>query len=627
LKIVSLIMNIFTRREVFGIMKNLLSNQHSGRNSGLAAGLIAAVILFCILSGPAWSVENRSVTSPIGPATVPPSSLRSGLTRSPNPIDSSGNLVITGNVTGGRQFRGTVPYGSTTGFRAPLGSSSLDSFLRDSTSADEFDRYLERYSIQPYYSPTETVTTMTPGRSGVFTPSSTRIVDRAPDTVAVEEMPKRKVSPGETAMPSGMTLRSMLPTQQQIDKLLSERTAKYPPSQGLTAERYEAQMEELRQELERMKERAGKMQQRFGQEDSSLTTPDGIIRGQGPAEIPGPQLEQPGDIETLLTTPKPVPPTPVERTTTLEPTLPVPTQELPGQAPGATKGRLWTPEMYERVKQQIGSFQAVQKEETSKAPEAADQLAVIPPVGKTATGEGQADKEKPSFEVYRKGKKVGAEGNLSRLPAAAVGEEETPVNKTSVLEAVGKLSKEEVAAEAKRIMGPHKTLESFSQAKFDQFIKTAEAQLKQGKYYRAAEAFAQASIYKRNDPIAEAGRGHALFAAGEYMSSALCIARAIENSAEYTQTKIDIVAVVGDKDRVESRIAEIHQWLERSDTPELKFLLGYVYYRLGRLDRAKMAIDLAYEKMPQSPAVQTLKKAIEDAMAPSKPTGGAPRTK
>jgi hypothetical protein len=463
---------------------------------------------------------------------------------------------------------------------------------------------------------------MTPGRSDVFTPSSARIVDRAPDTVAVEEMPKRKVSPGGAAVPSDTTLRSMLPTQQQIDKLLSERTARYPPSQGLTTERYDAQMEELRQELARIKERADKMQQRFGQEDSSLATPAQT----GPAEILGPQLEQPGDIETLLTTPKPVLPTPIERTTTLEPSSLVPTQELSGQTPGTTKGRLWTPEMYERVRQQIGNFQAVQKEETSEAAKAADQLAVIPPVGKTATGEGQADKEKPAFEIYRKGKKVGAESNLSRLPAA-VGEEETPVNKTSVLEAVGKLSKEEVAAEAKRIMGPHKTLESFSQAKFDQFIKTAEAQLKQGKYYRAAEAFAQASIYKRDDPIAEAGRGHALFAAGEYMSSALCIARVIENSAEYAQTKIDIVAVVGDKDRVESRIAEIHQWLARTDTPELKFLLGYAYYRLGRLDRAKMAIDLAYEKMPQSPAVQTLKKAIEDAMAPSKPAGGAPRTK
>ena len=626
MKIVGLIMNIFTRREVFGIMKNLLSNQHFGHNRGLAAGLIAAVVIFCILSGPVWPVENRSVTSPIGPATVPPSSLRSGLTRSPNPIDSSGNLVITGNVTGGRQFRGTVPYGSTTGFRAPLGSSSLDSFLRDSTSADEFDRYLERYRIQPYYSPTESVTTMTPGRSSVFTPSSTRIVDRAPDTVAVEEMPKRMVSPGEAAVPSDTTLRSMLPTQQQIDKLLSERTARYPPSQGLTTERYDAQMEELRQELARIKERAGKMQQRFGQEDSSLTTPAQT----GPAEILGPQLEQPGAVETPLTTPKPVPPTapptPIERTTTLEPPSLVPTQELSGQTPGTTKGRLWTPEMYERVKQQIGNFQAVQKEETSEAAKAADQLAAIPPVGKTATGEGQADKEKPAFEIYRKGKKVGPESNLSRLPAA-VGEEETQVNKTSVLEAVGKLSKEEVAAEAKRIMGPHKTLESFSQAKFDQFIKTAEAQLKQGKYYRAAEAFAQASIYKRDDPIAEAGRGHALFAAGEYMSSALCIARAIENSAEYAQTKIDIVAVVGDKDMVESRIAEIHQWLARTDTPELKFLLGYAYYRLGRLDRAKMAIDLAYEKMPQSLAVQTLKKAIEDATASSKPAGGAPRTK
>ncbi len=130
-------MNIFMRREVIDIMrtKNLkLKTQNCG--GGI---LIVAVITFCVLSGIAWSIENHSVGNPIGPSTLPPSSVRSGLIRSPNPISgNSGNLIITGNVGGGSYFHGSVPYRSTTGFRAPLGSASLDSFLRDSTRSRRF---------------------------------------------------------------------------------------------------------------------------------------------------------------------------------------------------------------------------------------------------------------------------------------------------------------------------------------------------------------------------------------------------------------------------------------------------------------------------------------------------------
>jgi hypothetical protein len=71
--------------------------------------------------------------------------------------------------------------------------------------------------------------------------------------------------------------------------------------------------------------------------------------------------------------------------------------------------------------------------------------------------------------------------------------------------------------------------------------------------------------------------------------------------------------MVGDRDKVESRIADIEEWLQRSDSGELQFLLGYVYYQLGRTVEAKKAIGAAYEKLPDAPAVKTLKKAIDSA--------------
>ena len=173
----------------------------------------------------------------------------------------------------------------------------------------------------------------------------------------------------------------------------------------------------------------------------------------------------------------------------------------------------------------------------------------------------------------------------------------------------------DVSAKAKSILGPHKTFASYSNDKFNQHIRAGEMYLKQGRYYRAADSFTMASIYKPDDPLAYAGRSHALFAAGEYMSSALFLSRTLEIFPEYARFKIDLVAMVGDRDKLESRIADVEEWFQRSEAPELQFLLAYVYYQMGRLDRAKEAIDAAYEKLPDSPAVIALKKAIDSAVA------------
>jgi tetratricopeptide (TPR) repeat protein len=200
--------------------------------------------------------------------------------------------------------------------------------------------------------------------------------------------------------------------------------------------------------------------------------------------------------------------------------------------------------------------------------------------------------------------------------------------KSSPLDELNKLSQADLSAKAKRIRGPHTSPESFSKAKFNQHIQAAQVHLKAGRYYAAADSFALASIYKLDpgeagsDPVQAgglalcfAGRGHALFAAGEYISSALFLSRALKIAPEYARTKIDLAGMLGGENKLESRIADIKDWLGRSSSGQLEFLLGYVYYRTGRLGQAKQAIDSAYTKMPQSSAVVAVKKAIDDAIA------------
>ena len=176
--------------------------------------------------------------------------------------------------------------------------------------------------------------------------------------------------------------------------------------------------------------------------------------------------------------------------------------------------------------------------------------------------------------------------------------------------------KEDVAAKAREILAEHKTFASFEEDKFNRHMRAAEEYLKRGRYYRAADAYTIASIYKSDDPLAHAGKSHALFAAGEYMSSALFLSRALEIFPEYAQFKIDLVAMVGDKDKLESRIANVEEWLDESDAPELKFLLGYIYYQMERNEEAEKMTYEAFRKMPESKAVAALKKAITSSLRP-----------
>ena len=173
------------------------------------------------------------------------------------------------------------------------------------------------------------------------------------------------------------------------------------------------------------------------------------------------------------------------------------------------------------------------------------------------------------------------------------------------------LSQAEVSARAKQIMGPHTDYESFSQAKYTQLYRAAEGHLSIGRFHQAADAFTLAAIYNPDDPLCYAGRGHALFAAGEFISSALFLIRAIEIDPEYVNTNIDLVELLGNAEDLNTKITELNKWLQKSNAPGLGFLLSYVYYHTGRLNEARQVMNIVSQELPQSRAAVALKMAID----------------
>jgi tetratricopeptide (TPR) repeat protein len=203
----------------------------------------------------------------------------------------------------------------------------------------------------------------------------------------------------------------------------------------------------------------------------------------------------------------------------------------------------------------------------------------------------------------------------------------------TALQEVNRLSAQEVSTEAKRVLGGHEDYNSYSANKFEQYFKAGQEYLKQGKYYRAVDAYTLASVYKAGPAgslgqheaaaLVYAGKSLALFAAGEYISSALFLGRALQ--AE--QLSVANFQFSIPKDKLDSRIADAEECLrlcretgQQTTVGDLQFLLGYVYLRTGRLADAKRTIDEAYKKLPDSPAVIALKRAIDSAAAGTQPT-------
>ena len=505
------------------------------------AYIIVGLLFFAAFSETGWPVEGR-----ISSSTVPPSSQGGGLIRSPNPIDRSGNLLVTGNVRGGRYFRGVVPYRATTDFGATTPSSSLDSFLRDSAGSESLGRYTARYKpyYKPYYSPTRTVTTTMPGYSGAIRPPTTNIGGRPAQPGIIGTLPPRRAAMLEPAAAISLRrLRPMSITQEKLEKLISSEIATYSQPTRLTDQQYQAQVEQFRRDLNQVSDKTAELKK-------SLTIRDDYLL---PSAARKPGSEVPQWFET---------PTQKEQAGKES-------SKTPFIAPWAPDKQL---DVYEQMKRQLDNLQK------------ALELSLATQRDEDAAGGEKELKELAKEQIWGSSQaQKFAEIDLS-------------------------------VARAKGILGSYETFASFSEDKFNQHLRAAEHYLKQGKYYRAADAYTLASIYKPDDPLAYAGKSHALFASGEYMSSALFLSRALQIFPEYAQFKIDIEAMVGDRDKLETRVADVEEWLGRSGAPELQFLLAYVYYQMDRLPQAKEAIDAVYEKMPEAPAVLALKKAIEDSI-------------
>lgn len=454
------------------------------------------------------AVDNPNVRSPVGPPTVPPSAMGSGLVRSPAYDAYSGNDIVTGNVGGMHHFRGVVPYGSQF-YHSRSAYSPVDEFLRRSADPIVNDRSPGQY--RSYYEPRRVASSAVSAYSG-------RLNVPEPTAAGQIDPYKPPMLPQLKDTPFYNRPRPLSASRNELDRILARQY-------DLRAERPgERGKDKTAQAVDNTEGRSEEKMQRLP------TFFDTYLKARQP-QTPSEPLK-----------PRPAP------------------QDQPASR---------------------------EKDLSNVA---------------TDTAEQSADTEQRAKGVLRD-------------PLL-----EQYLQNTTVSTELPPLEPQQQQA-ARALLRQYKTFENLAAARTEEYLLQAEALLAEGQFYKAADTFALAGMWDPQDARPLAGQAFALFAAGEYMSSAYYLAQAIERNAGVAVEPVPLDRLMASRDAYENRLLEMLEWQQKSNSPELAFLLAFVYYQDGKLERAASFIDTASQRMAANEAVERLKQAIDNKRL--SPAGGA----
>ena len=116
-------------------------------------------------------------------------------------------------------------------------------------------------------------------------------------------------------------------------------------------------------------------------------------------------------------------------------------------------------------------------------------------------------------------------------------------------------------------------------------LRRAESFMNLGRYYDAADYYRRAHLLDPLNPLPLVGRGHALLAAGDYLSAAVMLTQGLERFPEMARFSLDLKAMMGGGEIVDIRRADIMRQLQQNEDPRLRFLLGYLEFHGGMPER------------------------------------------
>jgi tetratricopeptide (TPR) repeat protein len=153
---------------------------------------------------------------------------------------------------------------------------------------------------------------------------------------------------------------------------------------------------------------------------------------------------------------------------------------------------------------------------------------------------------------------------------------------------------------------------------FEEYMKMAEQQLKEGRYLDAAGTYQSAGQMSPDNPLALVGRAHAQLAAGMYLAAVEDLQVVFERKPEMIAVRYDLSAFIP-KQRLDNLLKDVAT-LTRADrfNPTASFALAYMDYQTGRTDDLKLTLEMWKRLRPKDPWPKVLEKAWLDEVKKEK---------
>ena len=537
---------------------------------------VTLLLLGFIAAGPAIGQIDHRVN--MGNATTAgrandanPGIGTSGLNQPVQRFDAGGysNAIISGNVTGLAGFQGYSPIPQANQFRAPLPSGYLSSFRATTVGVEDVtsNRVLGQ---NRYYDVQQTVSDVGFIRSGLNAPGSSMLA--SPNVVP----------PSPAVPPPGVGLRPIpLMTDLRIDQqynrsvlvgLLQQTQAAppavvQPPGPGPRDWRYKSAAASsifgvpTLTSLEQSRASEGLLPGVFPSGEEEGAEAAGAAEGVGlqPVAAPGPGGGQPavGGPGTRINN--------------------MPSEAGPGAPISGLRGSGGLQTQGGLPPGRLGEDRFT---DLLRAVQTAQQMGV----------------KKLGFEAVRQG----GEGEAEQGQGTAAAPELTPPKHRSLLRRPPSSGLAELATAAKwasdLLESPMKSFAGRYQDQMNGYLRDGEEALRKGEYYRAAGFFDLANTVDPTNPLPLLHRGHALLAAGDYVSAATSLERGIARFPQIAAFQIDLPALGGSIYDV--RRADLEKKLATSDQYELRFLLGYLELYSGLPEEGIRDLEQAAKAAP-----------------------------
>lgn len=472
------------------------------------------------------------------------------------PVDyNSRNLLVTGNVAGGRGFRGSVGYTADTDFRGKVGSDATFKFEADSaysnivfnSSALSRDRFLVAQGLGAFeYRRESTPIGIEAQRMAVDQPDSRLRLDRANTAMALgrlnhEAGEDRTVATGTGA--GGEPIRYIV---SPLRGLQTERMTDPVVQSGLSLYEQARARQEIAQGLAKPEDfspRARAVER--GMLDTQVKPTDAgeIARVQT-------QIFSQGYLDILKSVDSAAARTTGDGAATLDRVKrdleEMTKQRVPGQI-------------------DLDKLDAERERAAKQAEEAA--------------GRQPTDGTPPPETAQPDGATAGqtrGKGDPLLTPTDREGEREKDREKIR-----GKLMTVEEMAEVLRHGKTVSTLGREDQRRVDELTRLGEAALKSGDYFAAERRFLQAQDYRTGNPLIEVGMAHAQLGGGLYLSASLTLRNLLKAHPELIDTRYDR-ALLPQPARLDAAIKLIRERIAAGeDQANYGFLLAYIGHQTG----------------------------------------------